>query len=66
MKRIIHNTTITKGEYVAHMIVRQNVKGAKRECHEFASDRMGDLWYEAIEFLAEGFSVISVDIYEVA
>lgn len=51
---------------MAHMIVRQNVKGAKRECHEFASDRMGDLWYEAIEFLAEGFSVISVDIYEVA
>ncbi len=52
--------------YCAHILVRQNVKGARREMHEYYADDTADLWNHAIEFLAEGFSVISVDLYEVS
>ena len=49
--------------YMAHITVRQQVKGARREVHEYYADDTADLWEHAIEFLNEGFSVISVVMY---
>ena len=58
----------TQGDwaYCAHILVRQNIKGARRQMHFYYADDTADLWNEAIEFLAEGFSVISVDLWEVS
>lgn len=51
--------------YMAIIVVRQNIKGARREEHEYHADDTADLWGHAIEFLKEGFSVISVDLWTV-
>ena len=58
--------TSTRKPYCAHILVRQNVKGARRVMHVYYADHIPDLWNHAIEFLAEGFSVISVDLWEVS
>ncbi len=69
MKRVLHTSIRPDGSdyaYMAIIIIRQNIKGARREEHEYYADDTADLWNHAIEFLAEGFSVISIDLYEVS
>jgi len=61
-KKTIHSSD---GKFMAWITVRQNIKGARRESHIYYADDTADLWNEAIEFLSEGFSVISFDLYEV-
>tara|TARA_R110000744_G_scaffold13702_4_gene39703 strand:- start:1693 stop:1908 length:216 start_codon:yes stop_codon:yes gene_type:complete len=68
MARIIRHTYTSAGwhcnpSYMAHITVRQQVKGARRVTHEYHADDTADLWQHAIEFLHEGFSVISVEMY---
>jgi len=69
MKRIIH-PFISGGyhinpRYMAVIVVRQNIKGARREEHTYYADDTADLWGHALEFLEEGFSVISCDLWTV-
>ena len=69
MKRVLHTSIRHDGSdyaYMAAITIRQNVKGARREMHEYYADYEEVLWGHAIDFLAEGFSVISVDLYEVS
>lgn len=68
MARIIRHEYTSAGwhcdaSYMAHITVRLNEKGARRETHEYYADDTADLWQHAVEFLAEGFSVISVEMY---
>jgi len=50
---------------MAVIVVRQNIKGARREEHTYYADDTADLWGHALEFLEEGFSVISCDLWTV-
>ena len=52
--------------YCAHILVRQNIKGARRQMHVFYADYEEVLWNDAIDFLTKGFSVIRVDLWEVS
>ncbi len=61
----IHHSDEGDYAYCAHILVRQNVKGARRVMHVYYADDTADLWNHAIEFLAEGFSVISCDLWTV-
>jgi|OM-RGC.v1.035466300 hypothetical protein len=64
MPRIIrHDCDGTDWAFMAHITVRQEVKGARRVTHEYYADYTEVLWGHAIEFLSEGFSVISVEMY---
>lgn len=67
MKRVIHpmSTSVGYPHYTAIIVVRQNIKGARREEHTYHAEDSADLWGHAIDFLEEGFSVISCDLYEV-
>lgn len=62
MKRVIHDTDADYA-FMAVIVVRQNIKGARREQHEYHADYEEVLWGHALEFLAEGFSVISCDLW---
>jgi len=69
MKRVIH-PFISDGyhmnpRYMAVLVIRHNIKGARREEHTFYADATADLWTHAIDFLNEGFSVISCDLWTV-
>ena len=63
MARIIRHNDGADYAFMAHITVRQQVKGARRVTHEYHADDTADLWQHAIEFLHEGFSVISVEMY---
>jgi len=64
MKRVIHSDG---GDYayMAVIVVRRDVKGARRESHEHYSDYQEVLHSHVIDYLLEGFSVIRYDIWEV-
>ena len=70
MAGIIHHPAETRfagstpaDAYMAHITVRLNERGARRVTHEYYADDIQDLWNHAIQFLHEGFSVISVEMY---
>jgi len=60
---IVHGDDDTDWAFMAHITVRLNEKGARRETHEYYADYTEVLWGHAVEFLAEGFSVISVEMF---
>tara|TARA_R100001377_G_scaffold13865_1_gene6993 strand:+ start:170 stop:370 length:201 start_codon:yes stop_codon:yes gene_type:complete len=63
MAGIIVHGDDSQGPYMAHITVRQQVKGARRETHEYYGLNTEDLWLHVRDFLTEGFSVISVEMY---
>ncbi len=64
MKRVIHSDG-KDYKYMAVIIVRHDVKGARRESHEHYSDYQEELHNLVIDYLLEGFSVIRYDLWEV-
>jgi len=63
-KRVIHSDG-KDYKYMAVIIVRHDVKGGRRESHEYYSDYIEELNDHVIDYLMEGFSVIRYDIWEV-
>jgi hypothetical protein len=65
MKHITYGGTGGDYSYMAVIVVRRDVKGARRESHEHYADYKEELNKLVIDYLLEGFSVIRYDLWEV-